>query len=152
VSTTCFNLGGLVGTLLTIPVAKYLGRRAMFGGYYAVAAAALVVTFGLDLAPVVRLYMYFFIGLSVFGIFGSFTFYLPELFPTRLRATGAGFCYNIGRVVAAIGPFVVGAVASAGAGDPAVILNALLYVAVVPIAGLLLLGWVVETRGQTIPD
>ncbi len=152
ISTTWFNLGGLMGTLLTIPVAKHLGRRAMFGGYFAVAAAALIVTFGFDLAPVVRLYMYFFIGLSVFGIFGSFTFYLPELFPTRLRATGAGFCYNIGRVVAAIGPFIVGAVAAAGAGDPAVVLNALLYVAAVPIAGLLLLGWVIETRGQAIPE
>jgi hypothetical protein len=124
----------------------------MFGGYFAVAAAALIVTFGFDLAPTVRLYMYFFIGLSVFGIFGSFTFYLPELFPTRLRATGAGFCYNIGRVVAAIGPFIVGAVAAAGAGEPAVVLNALLYVAAVPLAGLLLLGWVIETRGQPIPE
>lgn len=152
ISTTWFNLGGLVGTLLTIPVAKHLGRRAMFGGYFAVAAAALIVTFGFDLAPTARLYMYFFIGLSVFGIFGSFTFYLPELFPTRLRATGAGFCYNIGRVVAAIGPFIVGAVAAAGAGEPAVVLNALLYVAAVPLAGLLLLGWVIETRGQPIPE
>ena len=41
--------------------------------------------------------MYFFIGLTVFGVFGSFTYYLPELFPTRLRGTGAGFCYNVGR-------------------------------------------------------
>ncbi len=151
-STTWFNLGGLLGTLLTIPVAKQLGRRAMFAMYYAVAAVALFVAFGFDLAPATRLYMYFFIGLSVFGIFGSFTFYLPELFPTRLRATGAGFCYNIGRVVAAAGPFIVGAVASAGAGDPAVVLDALLYVAAVPVAGLLLLGWVIETRGQAIPD
>ena len=39
---------------------------------------------------------------SVFGVFGSFTYYLPELFPTRLRATGSGFCYNFGRFVAAI--------------------------------------------------
>ena len=56
--------------------------------------------------------MYFLIGLTVFGVFGSFTFYLPELFPTRLRSTGAGFCYNIGRVLAAVGPFLVGAAAA----------------------------------------
>ena len=36
-------------------------------------------------------YMYFPIGLSVFGVFGAFTYYLPELYPTRLRGTGAGF-------------------------------------------------------------
>jgi MFS family permease len=37
------------------------------------------------------------------GVFGLFTMYLPPLFPTLLRTTGAGFCYNIGRVAAAIG-------------------------------------------------
>ena len=67
-------------------------------------AASILAAFGLDLAPQTRIFMYFPIGLSVFGVFGSFTYYLPELFPTRLRGTGAGFCYNIGRVVAAARP------------------------------------------------
>jgi hypothetical protein len=112
----------------------------------------LLATFGLDLPPQVRLYMYFFIGLTVFGIFGSFTFYLPELFPTRLRATGSGFTYNIGRVVAAAGPFFVGSVAAAGSGDPSVVLNTLFMVGFIPLIGLLGMGWVIETRGQRIPD
>ena len=110
-----------------------------------------MTTFGLDIPDEARLYLYFFIGLSVFGVFGSFAYYLPELFPTRLRATGSGFCYNIGRVVAATGPYVVGAVAAAGAGAPQVILNALFAVAFVPLVGLLFIPWVVETRGQTLP-
>jgi MFS family permease len=37
------------------------------------------------------------------GVFGLFTMYLPPLFPTLLRTTGAGFCYNIGRTAAAFG-------------------------------------------------
>ena len=37
------------------------------------------------------------------GVFGLFTMYLPPLFPTLLRTTGAGFCYNIGRIFAAAG-------------------------------------------------
>ena len=37
------------------------------------------------------------------GVFGLFTMYLPPLFPTLLRTTGAGFCYNIGRIAAAVG-------------------------------------------------
>jgi MFS family permease len=151
IATTSFNLGGLIGTLLTIPVAKRYGRRPMFAVYFGVAAISLMATFGLDIPDETRLYLYFFIGLSVFGVFGSFAYYLPELFPTRLRATGSGFCYNIGRVVAAAGPYVVGAVAAAGAGAPAVILNALFAVAFVPLAGLLFIPWVVETRGQTLP-
>ena len=99
--TYCFNWGGLLGTLLTIPLAKHLGRRPMYVLYFAGSAAALLTTFGLDLASETRLYLFFFIGLTVFGIFGSFTFYLPELFPTRLRSNGSGFCYNIGPVVTA---------------------------------------------------
>ena len=71
---------------------------------------------------------------------------------TTSGATGSGFCYNIGRVVAATGPYVVGSVAAAGAGSPSVILNALFAVAFVPLVGLLFIPWVVETRGQTLPQ
>jgi MFS family permease len=151
-ATAIFNIGGLIGTLLTIPLAKHWGRKPMFATYLALSAVSLLATFGLDLPPQLRLYMYFFIGLTVFGIFGAFTFYLPELFPTRLRATGSGFTYNIGRIVAAGGPFFVGSVAAAGAGDPAVVLNTLFYVGFVPLIGLLGIGWVIETRGRKIPD
>lgn len=146
-ATSWFNLGGLIGTLLTIPAAKLLGRKAMFSIYWMASAAAIFATFGLDLAPSVRLYLYFAIGLSVFGVFGSFTYYLPELFPTRLRATGAGFCYNIGRVFAAIGPFLVGTIAARGTGAA---VDVLFYVGFIPLAGLLFMPWVIETRGRLL--
>lgn len=146
-ATLWFNLGGLIGTLLTVPVAKLHGRRTMFALYYAFSAAALLATFGLDLAAETRLIMYFLIGLSVFGVFGSFTYYLPELFPTRLRASGAGFCYNIGRVVAAAGPFLVGAAAARG-----VATQALFFVGFVPLLGVVLSPFYIETRGRTLAD
>jgi MFS family permease len=96
--------------------------------------------------------MYFAIGLTVFGVFGSFTYYLPELFPTRLRATGAGFTYNIGRLVAAVGPFLVGAIAAAGANALDSAMNVLFWVGIVPIIGILLLPLVIETRGRQLLD
>jgi hypothetical protein len=96
--------------------------------------------------------MYFPIGLSVFGVFGSFTYYLPELFPTRLRGTGSGFCYNIGRIIAAVGPFVVGAFAARGASGIDAAMDALFWVGVAPLIGLLGLHWVIETKGQALPD
>lgn len=151
-AATYFNLGGLIGTLLTIPASKYLGRKAMFSIYWTVSAAAVLATFGLDLAPQWRLYGYFVIGLSVFGVFGSFTYYLPELFPTRLRGTGAGFCYNIGRIIAAGGPFLVGAIASQGAAAASSALSVLFYVGFIPLIGLLLMPWVIETRGRALAD
>ena len=148
-ATYSFNWGGLLGTLLTIPAARYLGRRPMFGVYFLLSALALFLTFGLDLPPQTRLSLYFFIGLTVFGVLGSFTFYLPELFPTRLRATGAGFCYNFGRIVTAGGPYLVGVVAAGGAYS---IQHTLFWIGAVPLVGLLLLPWVIETRGRTLRD
>ena len=152
IATTCFNIGGLVGTLLTIYFAKRFGRRPMYAVYFLGSALSLFATFGLDMPAETRLYMFTFIGLTVFGVFGSFTFYLPELFPTRLRSTGAGFCYNIGRVVAAGGVFVVGAVAAAGRGDVNILYHAIFMIGFAPLVGLLLLRWVIETRGQVMPD
>ena len=45
------------------------------------------------------------------GLFALFTMYLPPLFPTLLRTTGAGFCYNIGRIAAAFGTVFFGVLA-----------------------------------------
>jgi MFS family permease len=151
-ATYCFNWGGLIGTLLTIPIAKYLGRRKLFMIYFAGSALAVMLACGLDLPSETRLYLWFFIGLTVFGVFGCFPFYLPELYPTRLRSTGSGFCYNIGRVITAGGVFAVGNIVQSASGDPAVFLRTLFMIGFVPIVGLLLLRWVVETRGQKMPD
>lgn len=143
-ATTAFNLGGLLGTLLTVPIAERAGRRSMFLGYFLASAAAIYVTFGVPHAPETRLYLMFFVGVTVFGVFGSFTFYLPELFPTRLRGTGSGFCYNAGRILTAAFPFAVGWVLRSGK-DPLAVLT---YVAAVPAIGalLVLLGFAVETK------
>ena len=151
-ATNSFNLGGLIGTLLTIPIAKYFGRKKMFFVYFLTAAASIMCAFGLNLEPHTRLYMYFPIGLTVFGVFGSFTYYLPELFPTRLRATGAGFTYNIGRLVAAFGPFLVGSIAAAGANALDSAMYVLFWVGAVPIVGLFLLPLVIETKGRALAD
>jgi hypothetical protein len=48
------------------------------------------------------------------GVFALFTMYLPPLFPTLLRTTGAGLCYNIGRVAAAFGTVFFGMFAPVG--------------------------------------
>ena len=149
-TTSYFNLGGLIGTLLTIPASKVLGRKKMFAIYYALSGVALFATFHLDLPPETRQRFYFFDGLTVFGVFGAFTYYLPELFPTRLRGTGAGFCYNIGRVITAVGPFLVGHFAARGTDALAGVLSTLTFVAIVPIAGLLFLPFVIETKGREL--
>jgi len=142
-AATTFDLGGLVGTLATIPLAR-LGRRRLFAIYFAGAAAAIWITFGVAWSPIVRLRLLFLDGLTVFGVAGSFSFYLPELFPTRLRGTGSGFCFNTGRYLAAAGPFVVGHALGAAATP----MDAIRWMAVVPLVGLLAVPFVVETASE----
>src|SRR5262249_30673016 len=147
-----FNFGGLMGAFAAIPLARVVGRRPMFVGYFAFSALMLAATFGLDLGPQTRLAMLLPVGAGVYGVFAAFSFYLPELFPARLRATGAGFCYNIGRIVAAGGPFVVGIITSAAGGGSSVIVHTLLWLALVPCAAAVATHFfVLETRGRTLP-
>jgi MFS family permease len=151
-ATNAFDTGAIIGVLLTIPAAKCLGRRNMFIVYFLGGALSIMAAFGLPLPPEMRLYMYFPIGMTVWGITAAFAFYLPELFPTRLRGTGSGFCFNLGRIVAAAGPFIVGTIASRGANALDSALQVLFYVGWVPIVGLLLMPWVIETKDRTLPD
>jgi len=96
------NGGGFVGALSFGPFAQWLGRRkafacALLGGMLIVPATCyLPQTYGemLVLLPV--------FGLMTFGYHAGFAFYFPELFPTHLRGTGAGFCFNCGRPLAAL--------------------------------------------------
>jgi MFS family permease len=151
-AANAFNLGGLAGALLAIPLARWLPRRAMITAYFLFAAGALAVTFGTTLAPLTRLTLLFAVGAGVFGIFGTLTFYLPELFPARLRATGSGLCYNIGRVLAAAGPYAVGYLSARAGGSSAAIIHILLWCALVPLlAAVLAPLLILETRHRPLP-
>jgi MFS family permease len=150
-ASNSFNIGGLLGALAVIPLARLLGRRRMFVVYFVFSAAALFATFGLDLEPRARLLMLYLVGAGVFGVFGAFPFYLPELFPVQLRATGAGFCYNIGRVFAAAGPFLVGTISASAGGSSAVIIHTLFWLGLVPLVTALMAKFlIVETSDRVL--
>ncbi|WP_071824792.1 MFS transporter [Gloeobacter kilaueensis] len=151
-----FTAGGLLGTLLTVPVAKFLGRKWMFVIYFLLSAIAMLFTFGAKVPANLQVWsgLYFVLGLVVFGVLSSFTYYLPELFPTRLRATGAGFCYNVGRVITAAGPFLVGYAASQRANALQTTIELLFLIGFIPLVGVIisLAGWVTETKEQRLAD
>ncbi len=101
--------GNFFGGLL----ARWLGyRRAialMFAGFVAAFIGAYAVPRTYDsLLPWVCAVGFF------SGVFALFTMYLPPLFPTLLRTTGSGFCYNIGRIVAAAGTVIFGLFSQVG--------------------------------------
>jgi MFS family permease len=150
-ASNAFNIGGLLGSFAAIALSRALSRRSMFVTYFLFSATVLFATFGLDLAPPTRLTMLFFVGAGVYGVFGTFPFYLPELFPARLRATGSGFCYNIGRLIASGGPLFVGMISARSGGSSAVLSSTLLWVGVIPLlAALGAKYFIVETRGRPL--
>jgi MFS family permease len=82
------------------------------------------------------------------GIFSGFPIYLPELYPTRLRATGAGFCFNAGRILASIAPFMTGwLVTTLGTFGRAASTVAFIY-----LIGLVVLLFAPETKGKPLTD
>src|SRR5262249_57998568 len=93
--------GVLLGLLALAPAADRWGRRLAFAVYHVGALITVPVTFlgartypqALALLPVMAFF--------VVGMHAGYAVYLPELFPTRLRATGASFGFNLGRLVGA---------------------------------------------------
>jgi predicted MFS family arabinose efflux permease len=71
------------------------------------------------------------------GVFGLFTMYLPPLFPTLLRTTGAGFSYNIGRLAAAAGTVIFGTFARVDDFRTALLIDSLLFIPAMLVALLL---------------
>jgi MFS family permease len=94
------------------------------------------------------------VGFCALAPFSAFAVYFPELFPTRLRATGTGFCYNCARILAALAPFTLGTLAKSldVPGDPAGGLRrAAGIVACVYVVGLVGLWLAPETKGKPLP-
>ena len=145
-----FNIGGLIGSLLAAPVALRAGRRPLFLSVFGWSALGLLLAFGPTWSPSVRLVLVGVFSISAYGVFGAFQFYLPELFPARVRGTGLGFCLNVGRFLTVPGPFLVGLIAKRGVP----VLDVMRWLAVVPALGfvLLLLGLGVETKDQPLVD
>jgi MFS family permease len=83
------------------------------------------------------------------GVFALFTMYMPPLFPTLLRTTGAGFCYNIGRIAAGLGVVIFGLFSTVGDSRLALFYAGFLFL---PAAGIaLLLPEPPDERSPVVP-
>jgi MFS family permease len=142
--------GGGLGLLSFAPLSQRFGRRPAFllfhlGGFAAVAAVCGLAGSVLALILVLPVFGYFTLGMHA-----GYAVYFPELFPTRLRGTGSGFCFNMARVVAA--PVLLGfGYLQSGPWhltlpQAVLLLGGLFLVG----AGLVLLA--PETRGQPLPE
>jgi len=92
-------------------MADAIGRRRTYV-LYLVAAAILLPTYGVMRTPVVLLLLGPFVAFFGTGYFSGLGAVVAELYPTTVRATAAGFCYNVGRIASAAAPYTVGSLAT----------------------------------------
>jgi hypothetical protein len=103
-------LGATIGSFAGSQVAAWLGRRLSYC-LISLATTGLTIAMFQFSAPLQASFLpvVFAQGLVATLFFGWLPFYLPELFPTRVRASGSGVAMNFGRFATAIGVFIAGA-------------------------------------------
>ncbi len=146
------SFGAILATFFMPLVADRFGRRLTYS-LTCVAAFGSAVLFYKTNAEISN---WFFISAFLIGgvsasFYGFFPLYLPELFPTRVRATGQGFCFNVGRIIAAVGALqlanLVGLFGSKGATSSA---NAYIALCSVYFIGVAIVWLAPETKGKPL--
>lgn len=146
----CSALGAILFTIIAAMLADRFNRRAVYLTMSVLSLGACAVLFRLPMEYGAGLQFWTFVvgGLTA-SFYGWLPLYLPELFPTRLRATGSGFAFNSGRVLAAGGALISGALLAAYGGDFARMCS---VISLVYIFGIVLIFFAPETKGKPLPE
>ncbi len=142
-------LGAILGCLMGPLVGGKVGRRPAYFGICCCALLFSGLLFRLDLSYGAPMKVLIFLtGGATSAFYGWFPLYLPELFPTRSRATGQGVAYNSGRIFAAIGAIAGGQLVGFFDGDYAK-MGAM--ITLVYVVGAVLIWFAPETKGKPLP-
>ena len=150
-ATALLSVGTIIGCLALPALAERYGRRAAMAGYYIVMGASIVAAFGwafyLANGLAAFIVLTFFLGIGG-ASFAMFSLWLPEQYPTRIRATAFAASTSLARFIgAAINFGIGGLIAQRGTLGMPVALTAIAFG-----IGLLVLPLAVETRGEPLPD
>lgn len=148
------DMGSFLGMMTFTFVAAYLGRRLAFLGAFLLCLVTTVFVFNNLRTGTDAYWMLPMMGFAQLSVFGGYSIYFPELFPTRLRGTGVGFCYNTVRYLAAVFPpmlmFLNSALLTHGVADP--FRKAATILSAVFVLGILALYWAPETKDKPLPE
>jgi MFS family permease len=141
------TLGGGLGLLSFGPLAERIGRRGAFLVMHILACLIVPITCYLPSTYNQLLILLPLFGFCTLSIHAGYAIYFPELFPDHLRATGVGFCFNGGRLLAAPILLLSGQWKADFGLQPAVTMLSGLF-----LLGLILLVFLPETKGQPLPQ
>jgi MFS family permease len=142
--------GAIVGAFLAAYLAKWTSRRLAYFLLCILAAGSCAYLFRTPFAyGNAFLFWVFIVGGVTASFFGWLPLYLPELFPTRIRATAQGFAYNIGRILAAAGTLGAGGLLNYFNEDYA---RMCAVVSLVYILGIVFIWFCPETKNKPLPE
>jgi MFS family permease len=153
IASIMLNLGSACGMYAFAMLTERTGRKFAFAVCFvaALVSSTSVFYFLDDFHEV--FWMLPIMGFCILSLFAGYAIYFPELFPTHLRSTGTSFCYNVGRFVAAIGPFMLGYLTKnvyASTAEP--LRYAGVTMCAIFILGLLVLPFAPETKDKPLPE
>ena len=146
------NIGAAFGMFGFGALAQRIGRKptfrlALFAAYCSTVAVFLFLQDMWQVWVMVPV-----MGFCQLSLFAGYAIYFPELFPTRLRATGTSFCYNVARYVVAAGLFLKPVIAGFFAETEEPLRYAGATMCTVFLIGFLVLPFLPETKDAPLPD
>jgi MFS family permease len=149
-TTILLAVGAIVGSFCAPFIGARVGRRPAYFLLCLLSLGLCAVVFRTvaDYGPAF-LILSIGVGAVTASFYGWFPLYLPELFPTRVRATAQGTCYNSGRILAAAGTELSGSLVAHFQGSYA---RSAAVVTLVYVVGMVLIWFAPETKGRSLPD
>ncbi len=151
--TALQDVGAFLGMMTFTFVASLLSRRLAFFGSFVLCLVTTAYVFNSLSSAQDAYWMLPLMGFAQLAVFAGYSIYFPELFPTRLRGTGVGFCYNTVRYLAAPFPALMGYLTAhvfVDYSDP--FRTAAMVMSLVYLVGMVALIWAPETKGQPLPE
>jgi MFS family permease len=141
------DVGALLGMFAFTLVASVFSRRLAFLVAFALCLVSTAYVFYALRSETDAYWMLPLMGFAQLAVFAGYSIYFPEIYPTRLRGTGVGFCYNTVRYLAAPFPYMLGWLSSQMSFRTAAILMSAIY-----LVGMVALLWAPETKGKPLPE